>query len=77
MTMYTTETKRGRPKTGRNPSIKITVPKDLLRQIDEIAGAWAERRGETIRLVLKAGVRVEKELLAKARKCGALSEDWP
>lgn len=77
MTMYSTDKKRGRPKTGRSPMIKITVPLDLLRQIDEIASAWSERRAETIRQIIKEGVRAEKERLVVVRKSGIHLEDWP
>ena len=73
--------KRGRPKTWRNPTIAVTLPKDLLRQIDEIAGAWFERRAETACQILNEGIRVEKERLTIiVRKSGAQAgeqEDWP
>ena len=59
--MYTTDTKRGRPKTGRNPTLTITLSKDLLKQVNKIAGDNFERRADTIRRLLANGIRLEKD----------------
>ena len=53
-----TETKRGpgRPATGRNPTLCVVVPRDLLARIDQRAANKFEKRSNVAVELLKRGL---------------------
>lgn len=50
----------GRPRTGKNPPIRATIPRALLRRIDASASDHFESRNDTIRRLLEAALKFER-----------------
>ena len=51
----------GRPRTGKNPPIRAAIPRVLLKRIDASASDHFESRNDTIRRLLEAGLKSEKD----------------
>jgi hypothetical protein len=58
---------RGRPATGRDPTLTIRLPKTLTARIDEHAKSRGETRSEVMRRFLEAGLAAESSA-AKPRR---------
>ena len=50
----------GRPRTGKNPPIRATIPHALLKRIDADAADHFESRNDAIRRLLESGLKVER-----------------
>jgi hypothetical protein len=71
-----TEKKRGRPATGRDPSVTIRLPAALLEWIDGQAGLGG--RSETIRRMIEAGIlqkRQQRDRSSKAERPDSIGKD--